>query len=318
MKNPAKPLHLAILTQDIDNESCRQLKAAMEACGARVDFIQFANDKASDPSLSYHTQEAHGHKRLVKDGKALNIKQYDGVMLRTWGSEQAGHDALKLFADAGVTMANDHEDIAAADSKVKTFERFEQAGVTIPKTLIAHNQQTALQALKELPGFPIVIKRDIGSRGDGVFFAHNQNEATEITSKLFDEGEHQIVLQQFIRSGNRQKTYRLLVVDNKVIGAKELTAPEGELLTNGAKGGTSERVDPPQKIKDLAINAAKAMKVNITGVDIITDENGQGHVLEANDSPNISALTSEGIPAAEAAANSFLKTVNTKKTVRRR
>lgn len=299
MTRHEKSLKLAILTQNADNESCRQLKDQLENMGAWVDLIQFANAKAGDASLSYEIKNVRGKSRLVQDNRPLNIKGYDGVMLRSWGSEKEGHAALKLFADEKIAMANNYDDVIAADSKVKTFHRFEKAGLPIPITRIFQRGKNLEHALSEFE-YPLVIKRDIGSRGDGVFLAKDKYAAEIKIKELFAAGETQVVLQQFIRTGNNQRTYRCLVVGDKVIGTKQCAAGEDGFLTN--HGDTTLVKHPPEDIEKLAVKAAKAMHLPITGIDIITDESGRHYVLEANDSPMVSEWVLEHNIAADLAA----------------
>jgi RimK family alpha-L-glutamate ligase len=302
---------LAILTQDTDNKSCRLLKHQLEALGAQVDFVQFANAKASDPTQSYEINTVRGEPILVRANRPLNIKQYDGVMLRAWGAEKEGHAALKLFADAGVTMANDYENIIAADSKVRTFERLAGAGVAIPKTHVYHQGENLEDALATFD-YPLVIKRDIGSRGDGVFLVQNQEEATAKISALAAEGETHMVLQQFIRCNASQRTLRCMVVNDTLVAVKELAAAEGAFLTNGGAKTLIEQ--PDDTIQALALKAAKALNLPITGVDIITDERGKHYVLESNDSPMISSWVDEHkIAADRIAAQAFMGKVLEKK-----
>jgi RimK family alpha-L-glutamate ligase len=304
-----KKLTLAILTQNIDNESCRLLKKQMEALGARVDFIQFANAEAADPAQSYDLQFVRGKAQLVKDGRPLDVKKYDGVMMRCWGSEKEGHAALEVFANAHIPMANDFSHILAADSKVETFYRFAERGIPIPATEVIRSGDNVDDVLSRFKKFPLTIKRDVSCRGNGVFFADSKAEAVSIIGKLFAEGEKQIVLQQFIRTGEKQKTHRCLVINGKPVATLEFTAKDGSRLSNFAQGGSTKLVTPPPAIPILAMRAAKAMKLPITGVDIITDEQGNHYALEANDSPNISLFPNHGIAADRFAAEAFVEKI---------
>jgi ribosomal protein S6--L-glutamate ligase len=310
--------HLAILTQTTDNPSVTLLKAAMEKSGAKVDLISYDNPKLQtdkEKAQAYHVETVRGRTRLVKNGRPLDLNQYDGVMLRCWGSETEGHAALQVFAEAGVPMANDHQDILAADSKVTTFRRFTEAEIPVPKTHVLQADENIENELSQFTEFPVVIKRDIGCRGNDVYFARDKNDAVSHIQSLRNEGETEIVLQQFICTGEKQKTYRCLVIQGKIVATIELTAPEGKLVTNSAQGGSGQLIaHPPREVTDIALRAAKTMNLLITGVDIITGEDGRHYALEANDSPLISAFPEKyGVPADSYAADAFIEKVNAQK-----
>lgn len=312
--NPRKKLRIAILTQDIDNRSCELLKTQLEAKGAIVDFIQYDNVQASDASQSFHLTRAHGKSYFERDGEILDLKRYDGVMLRSWGTEKQGHAALKVFADAGITMANDYKEILDADSKARTFNRFHAANVPVPETIVVHPGDNSEQVLAGFASYPLVIKQDISSRGDAVYFLHDREEALARIDAMRKAGEEEIVLQQFIRCGERQQTYRCVVVNDEVVGVMRLTAADGEMHTNTAKGGSTEFIEHPDAaLTTLAINAAKAMRLPITGVDIIVGENGQMLVLEANDGPKISTLVdTHHVPLDDMVADAFVNKIRHK------
>ncbi len=67
---------------------------------------------------------------------------------------------------------------------------------------------------------------------------------------------------------------------------------EGDFRSNLHRGGSAAKVRLPRSYKQAAIEAAKAMGLNVCGVDMLESERGP-LILEVNSSPGL-----EGIEAA--------------------
>ena len=75
-------------------------------------------------------------------------------------------------------------------------------------------------------------------------------------------------------------------------------AKEGEFRSNLHRGGTATQVDISQEEAQVAVNAAKALGLNVAGVDLLRSDRGP-LVLEVNSSPGLQGIeTSTGLDIA--------------------
>ena len=63
----------------------------------------------------------------------------------------------------------------------------------------------------------------------------------------------------------------------------------GNFKSNISLGGIGECIDPPEEMAQLAIEAAKSLRLDIAGIDILYDEKGF-RICEANSSPGFVGL----------------------------
>jgi ribosomal protein S6--L-glutamate ligase len=75
-------------------------------------------------------------------------------------------------------------------------------------------------------------------------------------------------------------------------------AKEGEFRSNLHRGGTATQVDISDEEAAVAVNAAKALGLNVAGVDLLRSSRGP-LVLEVNSSPGLQGIeTSTGLDIA--------------------
>ena len=97
-----------------------------------------------------------------------------------------------------------------------------------------------------------------------------------------------ILVQEFIREA-RGSDIRVLVVGQKVVAAMRRTASPGEFRSNLHRGGTAERVKLTPEERSTAVRAAKAMGLNVAGVDLLRSNHGPV-VMEVNSSPGLEGI----------------------------
>ncbi|HVJ46084.1 MAG TPA: hypothetical protein VM511_06840, partial [Luteolibacter sp.] len=66
-------------------------------------------------------------------------------------------------------------------------------------------------------------------------------------------------------------------------------APEGEFRSNLHRGGSAEKVKISPEERATAIRAAKAMGLNVAGVDLLRSNHGPV-VMEVNSSPGLEGI----------------------------
>ena len=67
------------------------------------------------------------------------------------------------------------------------------------------------------------------------------------------------------------------------------TAPEGEFRSNLHRGGTAELVKLTPQEREAAIKSARAMGLNVAGVDMLRSDRGP-LIMEVNSSPGLQGI----------------------------
>ncbi len=129
-------------------------------------------------------------------------------------------------------------------------------------------------------GLPLVAKQLSSQRGNGVFLIKKIDDF-KILNKDFPERE--FLFQKFYQS---EQEYRLLVLA-ETIGSfeRKIETDAKEFRRNIALGSKEEFIDIkeiPEKMKQIALKAAKVLGIQIAGVDILVDKKGKMWLLEVN------------------------------------
>ncbi|RME78188.1 RimK family alpha-L-glutamate ligase [Candidatus Woesearchaeota archaeon] len=170
--------------------------------------------------------------------------------------------------------------------KLLTQLVLDQAGVPMPTTYISSSTKEAKRILDRV-SYPIVIKFPQGTQGKGVTFAESVSSAKSILD-AFASLNQPVIVQEFVETGGED--IRAFVVGGKVVAAMKRKALEGEKRSNIHAGAKGEKVELDLETKQIAVKAAKALKLDICGIDILKGPQGP-KVIEVNLSPGIQGIT---------------------------
>lgn len=185
-----------------------------------------------------------------------------------------------------------------AGNKLFTHVILKNANIPTPKATIAFTHENAIKAIDKL-GYPVVLKPTIGSWGRFVALLNDKDAADAV----LEDREHMFPLYQiyyieeFVRRPPRD--IRAIVVGEEVVGAIYRYSKEGLWKTNMALGGRAELCKVSNEMEDLCIKAAKALKGEIVGVDLM-ESNEKGLLIhEVNNTTefkNVARITGVDIP----------------------
>jgi ribosomal protein S6--L-glutamate ligase len=179
-------------------------------------------------------------------------------------------------------------------NKFLTALALQNENVPIPETHFAATTTMAREVIKDIK-YPIILKVPQGTQGKGVLFADSYPSAKTLLDAL-DAFNQKYLIQEFIDADGCD--LRAIVVGNKVVAAMRRVAKKGEMRANIHQGGHGEPVILDERTKLIAIKAAKAVKAEICGVDLL--EGTRNVVLEVNASPGIKGITeATGIDVAD-------------------
>lgn len=194
-------------------------------------------------------------------------------------------DALHWLEDRGIPVMNSPKAIERSVDKFYTSAILADAGIPTPETIVCEDFATAMAAIRELGD--VIVKPIFGSMGHGLVRISDPDIAFRILRPL-EQSRAVFYIQRAI--GHVGHDLRVFVVGNRVIGAIERRAPDGDWRTNISRGGAAERVDLCEANRELAIRAAAVLGADYAGVDLLPGRDGRVYVLEVNGIPGWQGL----------------------------
>jgi ribosomal protein S6--L-glutamate ligase len=188
----------------------------------------------------------------------------------------------------GYRVINGKHKLASSKNKLVQKVALVNASVPTPHFGIVRDPLSAQKLVDDI-GFPLVLKVAFGRGGKGVFFAANMETFLPLVEYLLIRDRNPLIVETFVAEANRSDL-RVFVVGGNIVAAMERHAKEGDIRANIHTGGTGTPVTLSQAERELAIQAARALGLDIAGVDIIRSNNGP-LVLEVNANPGFEALS---------------------------
>lgn len=275
-------MNIAILSRNSELYSTRRLKEAGEARGHQIDIIDtlhcYMDITKSRPSVRYA-------------GKELPV--YDAIIPRIGASISFyGTAIVRQFEMMGTFCVNESVAISRSRDKLRSLQLLSRKGIGLPRTGFANKPDNVKDLIKNVGGAPLVIKLLEGTQGIGVVLA-DTNKAAESIIEAFMGLKTNILVQEFIAEAGGADI-RCFVVGDKVVAAMKRQGAEGEFRSNLHRGGSASVVRLTKDERATAVNAAKAMGLNVCGVDILQSNHGPV-IMEVNSSPGLEGIeTSTG------------------------
>tara|TARA_R110002073_G_scaffold263151_9_gene426246 strand:+ start:221 stop:1114 length:894 start_codon:yes stop_codon:yes gene_type:complete len=257
--------------------SHKRLKEAAEARGHTLNIVNtlrcYMNIASRRPEIYYNGEKLTG---------------YDAVIPRIGASVTFyGMAVLRQFEMMGVYPLNESVAIGRSRDKLRSMQLLARDGLGLPVTTFAHDPSQTEEVIKLAGGAPLVIKLLEGTQGVGVVLADTDRSAKSVV-EAFRGAKVNILVQEFIKEANGSDI-RALVVGGKVIAAMQRKGAEGEFRSNLHRGGSAVSVKISAQERQTATRAAKAMGLNVCGVDMLRSARGPV-VMEVNSSPGLEGV----------------------------
>jgi RimK family alpha-L-glutamate ligase len=283
--------HLRLIGQ-----AARKLTATPN--GRRVDL-----DLISYNQVCYET----GERRVRIRGIDKEITDYGVIFFRTtgkhWEEVDLVIDQISKIKDQRLRpvvvdpMVVDGKPSMAG--KAWQMVKLAEAGIPVPRTIYG-SLWYLYQIMVDSPSFhrfdfPVILKGS-ASKGTRVFRANNIEELEKLVREQrkteIEEGRR-YMLQEWIEN---EGDFRVLVLGEKVLGVmKRSRMGKNEFRNNFSLGGKVEVAELPQKVKQMAVRAAKFCGIMVAGVDIIIDKKAKSNdekykILEVNKGPQFTGF----------------------------
>ena len=216
------------------------------------------------------------------------LKHFDAIIPRIGASITFyGTAILRQFEMMGMYSLNESTSISRSRDKLRCLQILSRSGIGLPTTSYAHSTKMSEKLIEMVGGAPCVIKLIEGTQGKGVILAETSKAAESVIDGLRQMKAHFLV-QEFIKESNGCDI-RAFVIGDKVVASMMRRAKEGEFRSNLHRGGSAVPVKITEEEAKVAINAARALGLNVAGVDLLRSSRGP-LVLEVNSSPGLQGI----------------------------
>ncbi len=268
-------MKIAILSNGTGNYSTKRLKEVALQRGHEVKVIKYRDCYASieqnNPTVSYRGED---------------LATFDAIIPRIASyMTRYGTAIVRQLEMQGVYTVSGSLAINRSRDKLRSMQVLAKAGVGIPKTVVSRNSTDIDDLIEKLGGTPVIIKLARGTHGNGVVLAETKKAAKSVLQAFYlsNEDGTNILLQEFVEE-SAGTDIRVFVVGGRVVASMKRQSLDDDFRSNLHKGGEGTVVKLTEEERKVAVRAAKAMGLNVAGVDMMRSERGP-LILEVNASP---------------------------------
>lgn len=245
-------------------------KAVIEDCVIPELFFELSPDKIA----IYHP------------GKNFDLRDFDLIVIRHIGKMANESQAIVQYCEHfGIRYTDGYLNRLMLDSKIGTQFLLWFNGIRNWPHTFYGNVDEMKRRFAEF-GDEVILKDNEGSKGRLNFLIHSVAEVDQIHN---DNPDKHFMLQQFIAN---QGDLRILIFNGKPALAIARKSSGTSHLNNTSQGG-SARIVPVESIQqeviDMCVKAAEVTRLQVAGVDVMFDADGEPYLLEINNSPQVSS-----------------------------
>jgi ribosomal protein S6--L-glutamate ligase len=271
------PPRLGLLSRKRSLYSTRRLLEAARARGLRPVVLDvLACDLVLDrdrPSLLHKGKEVRPLSvALPRIGASITVP---------------GLSVVRQLEAMGTPLLNGSLAIEQSRDKLRALQILCKRGLPVPRTVRARVGASVGPLVESVGGLPVILKLLRGTQGIGVMIAHSLAEVESILGTLHKLGQ-ELLVQEFVAEA-KGSDLRVLVVGDRVVGAMRRSAKMGEFRANLHRGGRGELVELPAGHEKLALDATRALGLELAGVDLLEGKDGPV-VAELNSTPGFEGL----------------------------
>lgn len=216
-----------------------------------------------------------------------------------WGAGQPTEKILfwdkdillaQTLEQMGAQLYNNRICIALCDNKALCYQELVKQGLPIPKTVLAPKiyhiprDFEIYEKIGAMLQYPLIVKECYGSFGTGVYLVNTEKQLLELVREL---GNKDYLMQEYIEASCGEDI-RVIVVGGKIITAVKRRNTQ-DFRANVARGGSMTPYALSEEEEEIAIRAAKAMKADFAGVDLLRGAQGEIYVCEVNSNMHFKA-----------------------------
>lgn len=268
-------MKIGVLTR-VPGYTVRHLREAAKARGHELVTIRFpecyVEIKKGQPEVYYRGQ---------------SLQDLDAIIPRIMpGLSAYGAAIVRQFEMMGVYTTAKSLAITRSRDKLRSLQVLSKAGIDIPLTIFSR-ETDAIDDIIDRIGLPMIIKLASGMQGKGVVLAETKKAAKSVI-QAFYVSDTSFLMQEYIEEAGGADI-RAFVVGNKIVASMARQSLDNDFRSNIHQGGTGSPVKLTDEEKRLALKAARAMGLQICGVDMLRSKRGP-LVLEVNSAPGLEGI----------------------------
>lgn len=220
----------------------------------------------------------------MKNGQSL--LDYDLVYCRgVIGGEEIRNAVGMIFNHAGKPFINEEVGVTQYTSKLWQYIQFQFESLPFPPTIVASGKLIAGGRIVVPCDGPIVVKATRASNGTENYLLNSLSEFSGKEDLLY-------CIQPFIPNSF---DYRIIVAEEEILLAYKRIRQDSETHLNNVEQGGQREIMANLNVStiELAIAAAKSVKRNLAGVDVLVADDGKEHLLEVNFNYGIPTIEGE-------------------------
>ena len=190
----------------------------------------------------------------------------------------------------GVPCFNGSEALEAVKDKMHSQQMLAEYNIPVPNTMLG-KFPIDISLVEQTIGFPVVVKTLVGTHGSGVFLCDTRDKFDDLMALINETSPHvNVIFQEFV-SASFGRDLRVFVIDGRAVAAMQRKSQDGSFKANFSRGGSVEAYPMTPEIEQLAVESARALNLDMAGVDILFDRDGY-QICEANGAPDFRGLES--------------------------
>ncbi len=269
-------MNIAILSK---GETLYSTQSLLKAGAKRKHVMEVLDPSHCSLSIENGKSVVRFHDEIVDDLDAIIPRI--GASNTYYGATLVRHfNAMNVFSVVSAEAILQTRDKWTCSQLLSTFN------VPIPKTILGSSSNLEY-LLSNFKNEPVIIKILEGTHGNGVILADTYLSALSTIETLKTAGV-KFLLQEYIEE-SKGTDLRVIVVGGKVVSAMKRQSKEGDFRSNLHRGGSSAKINLSYEEENIALRAAKAMKLGVCGIDILQSSRGP-LVLEINSSPGLEGI----------------------------
>ncbi len=214
----------------------------------------------------------------------LNLYDLDCFFSYNAGEQTRYQVYLYGVLDRHVPCINNFEAFSISEDKFQTNDLLRSAGLPTAEYFLCHREDVEHIRAKVMEWGKAVFKTVDGWGGMGMALVDSKDKLDMILPFLNQTDLRFFYIEKFIDYDGSD--YRIDLVDGEFIACYGRKAKDGDWRTNVTSGGSVILRECEPQVIELAKRAAKAIGIEIAGVDIIYDRaNDRYVVLEVNGIP---------------------------------
>lgn len=184
---------------------------------------------------------------------------------------------IKQFQMLGVPVVNKYLAVASSKNNLRALQILTQKRIPVPRTIVVRRFEYLDEAVKKVGGYPVVLRAPYVNDGREIVIIESRRSLYSAVEMIWSQSQIGIVLiHEYVAQPNGGVF--VIVVGEKVVSSIKCPALGENFAVDVIKMGKRGRNVISAKVTDgeesIAKRAAKAIGLNVCGVNILRGVNG--------------------------------------------